>query len=122
MSLILSVIFSELEGTQRIISQEASEYDQEMLQSQIIAKWNQDLSTPPHTHTMGAAINNAFITALERTATAFIGCLNTIIVFTTVVPAKSDSDVMLCLQSYQELRIDRSLMYQSYPQDRLIHE
>ena len=29
----------------------------------------------------------------------------------TVVPAKSDSDVMFCLQSYHELRIDRSLVY-----------
>ena len=29
----------------------------------------------------------------------------------TVVPTKSDSDVMLCLQSYQGLRIARSLMY-----------
>ena len=27
----------------------------------------------------------------------------------TVVQAKSDSDVMLCLQSYQGLQIDRSL-------------
>ena len=29
----------------------------------------------------------------------------------TVVPAKSDSDVMFCLQRYQGLRIDRSLVY-----------
>ena len=29
----------------------------------------------------------------------------------TVLPVKSDSDVMLCLQSYQGLRIDRSLVY-----------
>ena len=29
----------------------------------------------------------------------------------TVLPAKSDSDVMLCLQSYQGLRIDISLVY-----------
>ena len=29
----------------------------------------------------------------------------------TVVPAKSDSDVMFCLQSYQGLIIDRSLLY-----------
>ena len=29
----------------------------------------------------------------------------------TVLPAKSDSDVMLCSQSYQGLRIDRSLVY-----------
>ena len=28
----------------------------------------------------------------------------------TVLPAKSDSDVMFCLQSYQGLRIDRSLV------------
>ena len=31
--------------------------------------------------------------------------------WTTVLPAKSDSDVMLCLQSYRGLRIDRSLVY-----------
>ena len=29
----------------------------------------------------------------------------------TVLPAKSDSDVMFCLQSYQGLGIDRSLVY-----------
>ena len=29
----------------------------------------------------------------------------------TVLPAKSDSDVMFCLQSYQGLTIDRSLVY-----------
>ena len=29
----------------------------------------------------------------------------------TVLPAKSDSDVKFCLQSYQGLRIDRSLVY-----------
>ena len=31
--------------------------------------------------------------------------------WTTVLPAKSDSDVMFCLQSYQRLRIDRSHVY-----------
>ena len=30
---------------------------------------------------------------------------------TAVLPAKSDSDVMFCLQSYQGLIIDRSLVY-----------
>ena len=29
----------------------------------------------------------------------------------TVMPAKSDSDVMFCLQSYQGLVFDRSLVY-----------
>ena len=29
----------------------------------------------------------------------------------TVLPAKSDSGVMFCLQSYPELIIDRSLVY-----------
>ena len=29
----------------------------------------------------------------------------------TVLSAKCDSDVILCLQSYQGLRIDRSLVY-----------
>ena len=30
---------------------------------------------------------------------------------TNVLPAKSDSDAMVCLQSYQGLRIDRSFVY-----------
>ena len=35
-----------------------------------------------------------------------------IIVFTnTVVPTKSDSDAIVCLQRYQGLKIDRSLVY-----------
>ena len=29
----------------------------------------------------------------------------------TILPAKSDSDDMFCLQSYQELVIDKSLVY-----------
>ena len=29
----------------------------------------------------------------------------------TVLPAESDSDAMVCLQSYQGLIIDRSLVY-----------
>ena len=37
----------------------------------------------------------------------------------TVLPAKSDSNVMFCLQSYQGLRIDKSLVYYSYLQDRI---
>ena len=36
----------------------------------------------------------------------------------TVLPVKSDSDVMLCLQN-QGLIIDRSLVYLSYPQDMI---
>ena len=31
--------------------------------------------------------------------------------FATVVPTKSDSDAMFCLQSYEGIRIDRSLVY-----------
>ena len=30
---------------------------------------------------------------------------------TTVLPAKNDSDFMLCLQNYQGIIIDRSLVY-----------
>ena len=30
---------------------------------------------------------------------------------TTVLPARSDSDVMFCLQRYKGLRIDKSLVY-----------
>ena len=36
----------------------------------------------------------------------------------TVLPAKSDSDTMFCLQSYLGLIIDRLLVCLSYPQDR----
>ena len=35
------------------------------------------------------------------------------------MPVKSDSDAMFCLQSYQGLIIDKSLVYKSYPQDRI---
>ena len=42
-----------------------------------------------------------------------------IIAKVTVLPAKIDSDAMLCLQSYQGLRIDTSIVYLSYPQDRI---
>ena len=38
---------------------------------------------------------------------------------TTVMTAKNDIDVMLCLQSYHGPKIDRSLVYLSYPQDRI---
>ena len=38
---------------------------------------------------------------------------------TTVLTGKSDSDVMFYLQRYQGLGIDRSLVYQSYPHDRI---
>ena len=37
----------------------------------------------------------------------------------TVLPARSDSDVMFCLLRNQRLIIDRSLVYQSYPLDRI---
>ena len=37
----------------------------------------------------------------------------------TVLPAKSDSNVMFCLQSYSGFIIDRSLVYKSYSQDRI---
>ena len=40
----------------------------------------------------------------------------------TVLPAKSDSDVMLCLQSYQGLRIDRSLCIKHILWIGLIHK
>ena len=33
----------------------------------------------------------------------------------TVLPAKSDSDIMFCLQHYWGLIIDRSHVYSSYP-------
>ena len=45
--------------------------------------------------------------------------LSNIIPEPTVLPAKSDSDVMFCLQSYQGLIINRSLVYLSYPKGRI---
>ena len=41
------------------------------------------------------------------------------VIHCNVLPAKSDRYVILCLQSYQGLRIDRSLVYLSYLQDRI---
>ena len=38
-------------------------------------------------------------------------CVGTVQYNCTVMPAKGDSDFMFCLQSYQELIIDRSLVY-----------
>ena len=49
----------------------------------------------------------------------FVDLHNYCIVACTVLPAKSDSDVMFCLQRYPGLRIDISLVYSSYPQDRM---
>ena len=40
-----------------------------------------------------------------------IACCKSIQYMYNVLPTKSDSDVMLCLQSYQGLIIDRSLVY-----------
>ena len=45
--------------------------------------------------------NAAFHTVLH--------CLQKYLFAGTVLPAKSDSDAVFCLQSYQGLRIDRSL-------------
>ena len=41
---------------------------------------------------------------------------------TTVLPAKSDSDVMFCLQGDQGLRIDRSLCIDPIHRMGLIHK
>ena len=38
--------------------------------------------------------------------------------YSTVLSAKSDSELMFCLESNQGLKIDISLVYLSYPQDR----
>ena len=46
-------------------------------------------------------------------------CITTNNCSITVPPAKSDSDVMFCLQSYDGLLIDRLLVYLSYPQDMI---
>ena len=41
----------------------------------------------------------------------FLSCLKYWAFAATVLPAKFDSDIMFCLQSYQGLNIDRSLVY-----------
>ena len=63
---------------------------------------NSEIEVLMHVHLL-------FLYAAER----FVWNLKIHMVFgsTTVLPAKSDSDVMFCLQSYQGLRIDRSLVY-----------
>ena len=50
-------------------------------------------------------------TAVSRKLLAFQVNIILIIIITTVLPAKSDSDFMFCLQSYQGLIIDISLVY-----------
>ena len=51
--------------------------------------------------------------ALEIAAYVFNNntSVNKFLKITTVLPAKSDGDVMFCLQSYQGLIIGRSLVY-----------
>ena len=39
----------------------------------------------------------------------------------TVLPSKRDRDVVFCVQSYQGLMIDKSLVYLSYPQEDRIN-
>ena len=46
-------------------------------------------------------------------------CYCFVVLLFAVLPAKSDSDFMFYLQSYQGLTIDRSLVYVSYPHDRI---
>ena len=46
-----------------------------------------------------------------RRSTRMMRQLFVIKMVSTVLPAKSDSDDMFCLQSYQGLLIDRSLVY-----------
>ena len=41
------------------------------------------------------------------------------VIYITVLPTKSDSGVMFCSKSHQEVIIDRSIMYLSYPLDRI---
>ena len=49
--------------------------------------------------------SNSFSLKINTTETELL------VVSTTVLPAKSQGDVMFCLQSNQGLRIDRSLVY-----------
>ena len=48
---------------------------------------------------------------LEVVVEVYIYNVNNLIIFITALPAKSDTDFMFCLQSYQGLIIDRSHMY-----------
>ena len=46
-------------------------------------------------------------------------CIVNTIDYLTVLPAKSDGDVMFCLHSYLGLIINRSLVCESYLQERI---
>ena len=48
----------------------------------------------------------------ESVSVAFLGHAQFLFFTTTVLPPKSDSDVIVCLQSDQGLIIDRSLVYE----------
>ena len=54
---------------------------------------------------------NFSITKLIKLASRSLRLSEQTISTGTILPAKSDSDAMFCLQSYQGLRIDRSLVY-----------
>ena len=50
----------------------------------------------------------------------FLNTSKSKLVLSTVLSANSDSDFMICLQSYQGLIIHRSLVYKPYPhEDRI---
>ena len=53
-----------------------------------------------------------------RLLDAYVISIKILRTFSVLLP-KSDSDVMFCLQSFQGLIIDRSIAYESYPQDRI---
>ena len=65
---------------------------------------------------MALAINGTFLSNLvyfERTEKVTGRYIHDVALkkLITVQPAKSDSDIMVCLQSYQGFIIDRSLVY-----------
>ena len=53
----------------------------------------------------------AQLTVFLKDINFYIGTTHYYMILPTVLPAKSDNDIMFCLQSYQGLRIDRSLVY-----------
>ena len=69
-----------------------------------------NFSHPLKSHDNGKCIYN-FIIQNNILNQHSPGLHNKPITSSTVLPAKSDSDVMLCLQSYQGLIINRSLVY-----------
>ena len=68
---------------------------------------------PDHTHLLSDSDENAMFCGILSGFSPFaeVGKSYLEFISPSVLPAKSDSDVMFCLQCYQGLILDRSLVY-----------